>query len=68
MIFEKHVLLKQKNMLNFSRSSRARARPIWACFGLISHDSGPKHGFLWAHMGPARALEELEALKMHFFK
>ena len=46
MIFEKNVLLNKKArfFLDFSRSSRARAGPIWA-------HTGP-YGPIWALMGP----------------
>ena len=55
MIFEKKVLRKKIGafLLNFSRSSRARAGPIWAHtgpYGPIWAHMGP-YGFIWAHMG-----------------
>ena len=44
---------KDTLFLNLSCSSRVRAGPIWAHTGHM----GP-YGPLWAHMDPARALEE----------
>ena len=49
MIFEKHAFEQKTNrlLLDFSRSSRARAGPIRAYMGPYGSISA-----LWAHMGP----------------